>query len=337
MRPKPIIRIAYLCLLAAAGGNTLQAQVDPHFSQYYVYPSWLNPALTGAFDGDYRVSGIYRSQWGNISSPFSTQGLSGEVTTNKNGNFGVNVLTEKAGNGGYNYTTAYLDYAYTGVRFGANEYQRVAIGLQFGLIRQSFDPSKMTFGDQWNPVTGYSSGTSTSDVLTVTSATSFDAGIGLLYYDADPGKKANIFGGFSVSHITKPSDKFSGTADATMPMRFTAHGGVRFTLSEGVTLTPNLLYLRQGTAEEKMLGAVVQLQASEETDVMLGINYRINDAVAPYIGYSFMGFVLGASYDVNTSTLGKMTHGSNAFEISLSFTGKKKSKTPQMEFVCPRL
>src|SRR5260221_14431713 len=113
----PIIRIALLCLLAAVSGNTLQAQVDPHFSQYYVYPSWLNPALTGAFDGDYRVSGIYRSQWGNVSSPFSTQGLSGEFTTNKNGNFGVNILNEKAGNGGYNYTTAYLDYAYTGVRF----------------------------------------------------------------------------------------------------------------------------------------------------------------------------------------------------------------------------
>lgn len=53
--------------------STLKAQVDPHFSQYYMYPSWLNPALTGAFDGDYRVTGIYRSQWGNITNPFATQ------------------------------------------------------------------------------------------------------------------------------------------------------------------------------------------------------------------------------------------------------------------------
>ncbi|HWK01990.1 MAG TPA: PorP/SprF family type IX secretion system membrane protein [Puia sp.] len=335
MRPSTI-RIALLLLLAGASGH-LKAQVDPHFSQYYVYPSWLNPALTGAFDGQYRVSGIYRSQWGNISSPFSTQGLSGEFTTDKNANFGVNIMNEKAGNGGYNYLTAYADYAYTGVRFGANGYQRISMGLQLGLIRRSFDPSKMTFGDQWNPVTGYNSGNSTADVFTVHSATSFDAGAGILYYDADPGKKANIFGGISFSHINTPTDKFSASGDAKLPVRYTIHGGVRFLIAEGIYLTPNLLYLHQGSAEEKMAGAYVQMKASEETDVMLGLNYRFDDAVAPYIGYTWKNMVLGASYDVNTSQLGKMVHGSNAFEISLSFTGKKTSKTPQVEFVCPRL
>src|SRR5687767_296502 len=98
---------SFSCLLIVmCFAGTVKAQVDPHFSQYYVYPAWLNPALTGAFDGKYRVSGIYRNQWGNIS-PFSTPGFSVEVTTEKNINFGVSVLSQKAGNGGYNYTTAY--------------------------------------------------------------------------------------------------------------------------------------------------------------------------------------------------------------------------------------
>ena len=35
--------------------------------------------------------------------------------------------------------------------------------------------------------------------------------------------------------------------------------------------------------------------------------------------------------------LGKMVKGSNAFEISLSFVRKKRVKTPEAEFVCPRL
>jgi len=334
---RTIARIMVLCLVAALGGNTLSAQVDPHFSQYYVYPSWLNPALTGAFDGDYRVSGIYRSQWGNISSPFSTQGLSGEFTTDKNANVGITVLNQKAGNGGYNYTTAYGNFAYTGVRFGANGNQRVVMGLQLGLIRRNFNPSKLTFGDQWNPVTGYNAGTATADVFTQTSATSFDAGAGLLYYDAEPGKKVNIFGGFSLSHITTPTDKFSATGNAKLPIRYTAHGGVRLTISEQLTITPNLLYLRQGTSEEKMFGAYAQMKASEETDVMLGMNYRIKDAIAPYVGFTYKNMVLGASYDVNTSSLGKMTHGANSFEISLSFTKKRALKTPEVEFVCPRL
>jgi hypothetical protein len=43
------------------------------------------------------------------------------------------------------------------------------------------------------------------------------------------------------------------------------------------------------------------------------------------------------SYDINTSDLGRVVKGSNSFEISLSFTGKKNIKTPEVEFVCPRL
>src|SRR5436190_16826245 len=95
----------FMLVMCLAG--PVKAQVDPHFTQYYVYPAWLNPALTGAFDGDYRVTGIYRTQWGNISSPFSTPGLSADFTTNKNSNFGASVLNQTAGDGGYNYLTAY--------------------------------------------------------------------------------------------------------------------------------------------------------------------------------------------------------------------------------------
>src|SRR6185503_1994890 len=98
------------------------------------YPAWLNPALTGAFDGEYRISGIYRNQWGNISSPFSTPGLAVDFTTDKNINFGVSVLNQKAGNGGYNYTTAYGNIAYTGVKFGPGQTKRVVFGIQAGMI-----------------------------------------------------------------------------------------------------------------------------------------------------------------------------------------------------------
>src|SRR5436853_7389770 len=98
-------KVTCMCLALCVAGIA-KAQVDPHFSQYYVYPAWLNPALTGAFDGDYRITGIYRSQWGNISSPFSTPGLAADFTTNKNSNFGASVLNQTAEDGGYNYFTA---------------------------------------------------------------------------------------------------------------------------------------------------------------------------------------------------------------------------------------
>lgn len=334
---KHIIKIFFSLGILISGSTTVNAQVDPHFSQYYVYPSWLNPALTGVFDGNVRISGIYRSQWGNISSPFSTPGLSVDVNTDKNLNFGGSVLRQTAGNGGYTYTTAYGNLAYTGVRFGPTSQQHLVFGIQAGMIQRRFDRNKMTFGDQWNPITGYNPGAPSADVLKNTSATSFDAGAGVLYYDAQPGKKMNLFAGFAVSHITKPVDQFSATGDETLPMRYTGHLGLRLRMSDVFSITPNLLYLRQGSAEEKMVGAYAQYRAAAGTDLLLGVNYRFEDAISPYAGLTYNNFVLGVSYDVNTSDLGKMANGANSFEISLSYIIRKKLKTPEAEFICPRL
>jgi type IX secretion system PorP/SprF family membrane protein len=329
-----IMKISVL-VAALFACNGLKAQVDPHFSQYYVYPAWLNPALTGAFDGSYRVSGIYRSQWGNISTPFSTPGFAVDVTTANNVNFGASVLKQTAGNGGYSYTTAYGNVAYTGVRFGRGEMQRVVFGIQAGMIDRRFDANKLTFGDQWIG-TGQAT-VATADVAGREPATSFDAGAGVLYFDAQPGKKANLFGGFSVSHLTRPDDQFSGFGDDKLPIRSTFHAGMRIAVNEVFTITPNLLYLAQGTAREKMLGAYGQYRVNPDVELLLGMNYRFNDAFSPYAGFTYKNTVLGVSYDVNTSELGKMAKGANSFEISLSFVGKKSIKTPEAEFVCPRL
>lgn len=334
---RTIITFALLLTLLFTTGKTAQAQADPHFSQYYVYPSWVNPALTGAFDGSYRLSAIYRNQWGNISNPFSTYGVSADFTTSKQFNVGVSVLNQRAGDGGYNYTTGYGSASYTGVRFGASEQHRIVFGLQFGFIQRKFDASKLSFGDQWNPVTGYNPGTPSADGFSKTSATAFDAGAGALYYDATPGKKYNIYGGFAVSHLTRPTDQFSATGKARFPMRFTGHAGVKIAVTDVISITPNLLYMRQGNAEEKMLGAYGQMYVTPTTDFLLGLNYRVKDAITTHAGFTFKNLTLGASYDVNTSELSKMIKGSNSFEISLTFIGKKIFKTPEVEFVCPRL
>ncbi|MFM8373256.1 MAG: type IX secretion system membrane protein PorP/SprF, partial [Bacteroidota bacterium] len=43
----------------------LKAQ-DPRFSQYYASPWNLNPAMTGLFNGSWRITGNYRDQWGSF-------------------------------------------------------------------------------------------------------------------------------------------------------------------------------------------------------------------------------------------------------------------------------
>ena len=333
MRNKYTWRLVFLLLLSA---TKLYAQVDPHFSQYYIYPSWLNPALTGVFDGSYRVSGIYRNQWGSLGTPFSTVGITGEFTTEKNINAGVSVLRQTVGDAGFSYTTAYGNIAYTGLRFGKTGMHRVNFGLQFGLIQRRFDREKMTFGSQWNNITG-PTGSNGNETFERTSASAFDAGAGVMYFDASPGKKVNAFGGVSFSHLTQADDKFSASGNEKFPVRYVVHAGARIAVSDVFSITPNVLYMKQRTAEEKMLGAYGQYKVNDDLSVMAGANYRLKDAISPYVGFTHKGWMLGASYDINNSDLSKIAGSANSFEISLSFIGKKKTRTPEVEFVCPRL
>ena len=333
---KCILRLSLLMLCVTMGKFSF-AQVDPHFTQYYVYPSWLNPALTGAFDGDYRVSGIYRNQWNQVSSPFSTPGVSADFAGNKNLNYGISFLNQSAGDGGYNYLTAYGSLAYTGVKFGTNGDQRMVFGMQAGIIGRRFNPSKFTLGTQWNPITGFNPTNPTLETFRNNSSTVLDIGAGVLYYDAKPNKKANLYVGFSANHLNQPEDAFATNQKVKLPMRFTGHAGVRILMSDVVSLTPNILYARQGNAEEKMVGAYVQMKAGNSTDFLLGANYRVDDAISPYVGFYHKNMVLGVSYDINTSDLGRIARGASSFEISLSFIGRKSIKTPEENFVCPRL
>ena len=48
---------------------------DIHFSQFFHTPLASSPGNIGAFDGDYRVHGIFRQQWRAVTQPYRTFGL----------------------------------------------------------------------------------------------------------------------------------------------------------------------------------------------------------------------------------------------------------------------
>jgi type IX secretion system PorP/SprF family membrane protein len=335
---KKVLTVLALVLGSTLGSQQVHAQVDPHFTQYYIYPSWTNSALTGSFDGSYRVSGIFRTQWGNIGVPFLTQGLSAEFTSNKNMNFGLSLMNQTAGDGGYRYTTLHGSLAFTGLRFGPIENHRIVFGLQAGFIQRRFDVNKLRFQSQYNPITGEPDRLS-GEILQTPRSGTFDAGAGVMYFDATPGKSLNFYGGYSASHITRPTDRFLGSTveNSKLPMRHTFHAGARVRLNQQWSITPNALYMKQGTATETMIGMYSQYKATPETDVMAGANFRLNDAISPFVGFSHKRFVLGISYDINASDLGKLAKASNSFEVSMSISGRRNVKTPEVEFVCPRL
>src|SRR5438105_2062805 len=91
---------SFFVLLLAA--HVAGAQ-DVHFSQFFENATLRNPALTGIYSGDYKLSLNYRSQWGTLQVPFQTalvcaesKALLREVTKDYL-SFGLTAVHDKAG------------------------------------------------------------------------------------------------------------------------------------------------------------------------------------------------------------------------------------------------
>ncbi len=92
--------------------SRVKAQIDPHFSQYYAYPIYLNPALTGVINGDLRVNANFKNQYATINNAYQTEGLSLDYRPTDKVGVGFNVLNQAAGDVGYNYFAAYGTFGY---------------------------------------------------------------------------------------------------------------------------------------------------------------------------------------------------------------------------------
>lgn len=336
MKSKILIAVLSLCALYV---KPVMAQVDPHFAQYYAYPLWLNPALAGVIDGDYRLTGNYRNQWANFGTPYSTAGVSFDAPTAKNVGLGITALNMSAGEAGYNYFNAMATVSYSGVKMGVNGTTRLVAGIQAGIINRRVDQSKFQLGSQYNPVMGFDPNIPSGETLRATNSTVFDANAGLMLFDGNPNHRFNPFIGVAGAHLTQPEDPFiaENQDSKSLPIRYTVHGGSRIRITDMVNLTPHGLYMRQGNAEEIVAGVYSQIKVNPEFDLLLGANYRVNDAISPFAGFSYKSFTLGLSYDANTSNLRRLTTGSNAFELSLSFIGRKRRIMQPEYFICPRL
>jgi len=329
-------KLILIISLLLATVSTLKAQVDPHFSQYYADPLWLNPALTGVINGDTRLNFNAKQQWSNIGEGYKTGGVSMDFLPTEKVGVGLNIMNQAAGTAGYNYFSAYGSIGY-GIPISSDGMKKLHFGLQAGVINRSFDHSKLQFDDQYNPITGFDPNISSFETFTTTSAIVFDASVGIFYYDGDPDHNANAFGGFSLSHLTQPKDPFAvdGSLNSRLPMRYTLHGGVRIKAADGIDITPHFIYMSQQSNQVKALGIYSEIKAQDNRGLILGVIYRINDAAIADVGYHLDNLIIGLSYDFNTSALNTASNGQGGFELSVSYVFRKRIKSPAP--VCPRI
>lgn len=321
------MRKVLLIVILVSALISAQAQ-DPHFSQFFASPLTLNPALTGKFDGDLRIAGNYRNQWPTINRAFTTSTVSADfpIMRNRiaaNDTWGVGVMgySDQSANSAlkFNYLTVS-----TAFHKGLDEegYSQIGAGFQATYTNMLLNTTSLKFEDQLTPF-GFTG--STSEVFNNSTLKNnyFDLNAGVIYTGSTSDRN-NFYAGISMYHITRPKQQFTGTFFLLNP-RTTVHGGGYFPVSDNGTVHVSALYSTQASASETVFGGALELAVTEgdkPTSVYFGSWMRINDAVIPYLGLGFSDFRLGATYDVNISSLKAASQSRGGIEISLIYIRK---------------
>ena len=156
-----------------------------------------------------------------------------------------------------------------------------------------------------------------------------DANLGLYYRYQEAGKKFHPYVGFSMAHLTKPNESFTG-GETRMPIKFVGYGGCEIKIDEKLNVVPRIYYMNQAKAHEFSLGGLANYSLNDEQKVLVGFDYRWKDACIASFGWKNDTYSVRFSYDINTSYLKNYTNGRGAWELSLVYVGKKKEVRPAL-------
>ena len=310
---------------------------DHMSSQFFNSQLYLNPALTGQFEGDLRMNLIYRNQWTNVPGTFSYLSASVDYNVPRFGG-GIGLLVTHSSEG-----TAYLDmtnisgvYSYS---VGSEDFV-LSFGLQAGVTNRTLDYSKLVFGDQIDPTLGIVSGSSAAaGSFPYNNKFFFDSGLGtnLAIHDF------NI--GLALQHLNQPNESFTGTP-VKLPIRTNAHVSYRWDLNEGDNLyddeksyvIPSVVFYKQSNAESYSIG-----MQYKHKSVNVGLWYRSGNETGPsavVVSLIFDLFInregaeklrFGVSHDAPVSGLSYghtagTQEGSIGYETTLPGSGEKSQR-----------
>ncbi len=317
------------------GAFHLNAQ-DFHLSQYDAAAQYHNPALTGKFNGNYRLHAHYRSQWGAIATrPFTTFALSFDKPVKKWG-FGGMIFNQNAGAGYYNVLAAYFTASYT-FTLDKEGKHFISPGLMAGGFQKSIDMGKLYFQSQYVPINGgtFDQAVSSGENVASSAFMNYDLGAGLLYFFGKNDAFLLPFIGVTTYHITEPKETFFSTSNK-LPMRHIIHGGVKANITDRLQILPKFLNMYQKNNSELTTSLIFQYYfKNADLYLLAGPTYRNKDAAIMEIGAKYGPYTLRLSYDFNTSSLQPYTNSRGGFEVSLTYIPRKFNPNPVIN--CPKL
>lgn len=336
-----MFRIAIATIFTAFLVLSCDAQ-DEHFSQFYALPIHVNPALTGAYDGTYRMSAVYRDQWNNqLIAPYKTFAAGGDTSIP----FKVNRREDKIGVGLFFISDRVSEYQIANnklnlyssyhMRLGENTPNYIGVGVQLGVTSRNFNYDNIVFQDQFNQVNEFDQ--PTSEILPPNNIAAFDLGVGINYYIELP--KSKLYVGAAIHHLNKPTYSFYSKLTLPDPnidisqelaSRKVFHISYDKKVNLRTSVQPRIIYQLQGEHNQLDLGTNIEYTfKSNNTGVIFGLwatmvndldNYHLEN-LTPLIGIRQKKFIFGLSYDVHMRDAYDNPFGYETFEFSIRFSG----------------
>lgn len=337
----------FLTLFLYCAFGTLNAQ-DEHFSQFFAIPIHLNPALSGAYEGTYRMTAIYRDQWNNaLESPYKTFAAGGDTKFflgNKKqvtDHFGLGLffVSDRVVKFQMN-TNKISGYFSYHKKLGDRKPSYLGVGTKFGIIQRNVNYDNVFFQDQFNQIDAFNNATQES--LPPNNIGVFDLSVGLNYFVTL--EKSKYYLGAAIHHVSTPNISFfsklanpnpSIDLDQKLNRKLTVHLSLDRSISYRVSLQPRLVYQKQGEDNQIDLGFNVEYTLeSQKTGLIAGLwftglddldGYHMEN-VTPLVGIRQGQFILGLSYDIHLRDTLDSVFGFNTFELSIRFSGEHSNE-----------
>jgi type IX secretion system PorP/SprF family membrane protein len=305
---------------------------DIHFSQLKSTPLFINPANTGTGISDFRFTNDFRNQWHTIDNPYNSLMLAFDTRVlvfNRQAGVGALLLHDQSSANFLNVDKFYLSFSHS---FFVKNHQ-IVVGLQPGYIVKKYSSKYLTFGNQFDQGGHiFNPDLPSSEDNLEENLGYIDVNAGLLWQTRIKTLVSAV--GFSVSHLNRPVESFySDTSGSPLPMKYTLHGKIKIPFTAHYALEPQALCTFTRGGKEFNGGAVFHyypLMQNVGLKEVYGISaLRINpvknfDALILGAGLEIAGFDLCFSYDINVSSLRKVSRYQGAYEISLVFNSPRK-------------
>ena len=276
-------RLLFLIVMIIFAG-VLKAQQDVSFAHYWAMEPSFNPASVGK-ENKLNAVAAYAMQLAGFEHNPKTMYLAADMPFYALRSYhgaGVQLLNDDIGL--FSHKRLALQYAYK-----KNLFKGVlSVGVQFSLLSESFNGSKLDVIDTGDPAF------STSDIT--------GTGIGLsagVYY-----LHRNWYVGLSALHLNSPRVDLGETNELDVSATYYLTGGYNIRLRNPfLTIHTSALGRTDGVAWRADVTA--RLKYSHENKVMYaGVSYSPSTSVTVMIGGNLHGIHVGYSYEVYTSAIG---------------------------------